>query len=258
MRSVSLVVALLAVAVLTASCSSAGQPSGGRSDPTPAPAPSATPSEPPSEPPSGPPDASPDGSPAAFEATVRRIDGDLRARMRFSHRPGCPVPLERLRLLTVSHVRFDGLPAVGELVVHEDHARALVRVFRELYDAGWPIRRMRLVDEYQGDDALSMADDNTSAYNCRRVAGTDRWSDHAYGLAVDLNPVENPYVTGASFVPAEGARFARIDRSARADVPRGVIRDDDVVVRAFARIGWEWGGHWSSSKDYQHFSATGR
>jgi hypothetical protein len=178
--------------------------------------------------------------------------------MRFSHRAACPVPLERLRHLTVSHVRFDGTTTTGELVVHADQAEAVMGVFRELYDAGWPIRRMRLVDEYEGDDARSMAADNTSAYNCRAVAGTDRWSEHAYGRAIDLNPVENPYVTGSSFVPAEGARFTRLDRSAGADVPRGVIRDDDVVVRAFARIGWGWGGHWSSSKDYQHFSATGR
>ena len=178
--------------------------------------------------------------------------------MRFSHRAACPVPLDRLRHLTVSHVRFDGTTATGELVVHADHAEAVVGVFEELYDAGWPIRRMRLVDDYQGDDGLSMAADNTSAYNCRRVAGTDRWSDHASGLAIDLNPVENPYVTGSSFVPAEGARFTRLDRSAGADVPPGVIHDGDVVVRAFARIGWEWGGHWSSAKDYQHFSASGR
>ncbi len=178
--------------------------------------------------------------------------------MRFSHRAACPVPLGRLRHLTVSHVRFDGTTTTGELVVHADQAEAVMGVFRELYDAGWPVRRMRLVDEYKGDDTRSMAADNTSAYNCRAVAGTDRWSEHAYGRAIDLNPVENPYVTGSSFVPAEGARFTRLDRSAGADVPRGVIRDDDVVVRAFARIGWGWGGHWSSSKDYQHFSATGR
>jgi hypothetical protein len=261
MRAIRTVAAVTGV-LLAAACSAggAGPPDGpDASGPS---ATSAVPSVPPSASPSNDPtvEPSPDRTPEAneFTGTVRRIDGDLRERMRFSHRAGCPVPLARLRYLTVSHVRFDGTTATGELVVHEDHARALVGVFRTLYDAEWPIRRMRLVDDYEGDDDRSMAADNTSAYNCRPVAGTDRWSNHASGLAIDLNPVENPYVTGSSFVPAEGAPFVRIDRSAGADVPPGVIRDDDVVVRAFARIGWEWGGHWSSAKDYQHFSATGR
>jgi poly-gamma-glutamate synthesis protein (capsule biosynthesis protein) len=258
MRSGRLAAALLAT-LLTAACSAGGtvpddppaasEPPVTSAVPTPGPT---GPTRPTDE------EHSTEPAPAGFTATVRRIGPELRARMRFSHRSGCPVPLARLRHLTVSHVRFDGTTGTGELVVHEDHAEALVSVFRTLYDAGWPIRRMRLVDAYRGDDALSMAADNTSAYNCRRVAGTDRWSDHASGLAIDLNPVENPYVTGSSFVPEEGARFVRLDRSAGADVPRGVIRDGDVVVRAFARIGWAWGGHWSSAKDYQHFSATGR
>jgi hypothetical protein len=130
-------------------------------------------------------------------------------------------------------------------------------VFDRLYDAGWPIRRMRLVDDYQGDDDRSMAADNTSGYNCRRVAGTTAWSDHAYGAAIDINPLQNPYVTASSTSPPAGWRFVAIDRSARAPRHLGVIRTGDVVVRAFARIGWEWGGDWSASKDYQHFSASG-
>ena len=258
---------LVAVALVTAACSEGTSGDGPQTGQSPAAsaAPSDEPSDEPSEGMSGEPSGEPSGgsgpSPSRqeeFTGTISRIDAGLRARMRFSHRADCPVPLERLRHLTVSHVRFDGTTATGELIVHEDHAEAVVSVFRELYDARWPIRRMRLVDEYRGDDDLSMAADNTSAYNCRAVAGTERWSEHAYGRAIDLNPVENPYVTGSSFVPAEGARFARIDRSRGADVPAGVIRDGDVVVRAFARIGWGWGGHWSSAKDYQHFSASSR
>jgi predicted small secreted protein len=257
MRSAELVVALLAVALVTTACSTSGSTGDDRSEAT-TPAASAVPSD---ETPSGDP-GKPSGEPQPsapeFTGTVRRIGARLETRMRFSHRAACPVPLQRLRHMTVTHVRFDGTTTTGELVVHEDHAATVVSVFRELYDARWPIRRMRLVDDYRGDDELSMAADNTSAYNCRPVAGTDRWSEHAYGRAIDLNPVENPYVTGSSFVPAEGARFARIDRSRGADVPPGVIRDGDLVVRAFARIGWGWGGHWSSAKDYQHFSATSR
>jgi len=175
----------------------------------------------------------------------------------FSHRRGCPVELRDLRYLQMSFVRFDGSPAVGEMIVHRDSADAVVRVFRRLYSARWPIARMRLIDEYRGDDVLSMAANNTSGYNCRRVAGTDRWSNHAYGRAIDINPVQNPYVVGSSVAPPKGRRFASIDRGAGASVPRGAVRSDDVVVSAFADIGWEWGGDWVNSKDYQHFSAPG-
>jgi len=195
---------------------------------------------------------------AAYQASVRRIGPELRQRLRFSHRPGCPVPLSDLRLVTLAYVGFDGATRTGELVVHEDHARGITEVFESLYDARWPIAKMRLVDDYRADDDASMAANNTSAYNCRRVAGSARWSEHAYGGAIDVNPVQNPYVTDGPVVPPDGQRFAAIDRTRGAPAPRGVIRAGDVVVRAFARIGWEWGGDWSSKKDYQHFSASGR
>jgi poly-gamma-glutamate synthesis protein (capsule biosynthesis protein) len=117
---------------------------------------------------------------------------------------------------------------------------------------------MRLVDAYRGDDERSMAANNTSGYNCRRVAGRDALSAHAYGAAVDINPVQNPYLTASSVHPRAAARFTTIDRSDDARVPRGAIRDGDVVVRAFARIGWDWGGYWSTAKDYQHFTALTR
>ena len=112
--------------------------------------------------------------------------------------------------------------------------------------------------EYRGDDDRSMAANNTSGYNCRRVAGSSSWSDHAYGTAIDINPVQNPYLRGSSVMPRNGLQFATVDRSAAARAPAGVIRTDDVVVRAFAEIGWSWGGDWASSKDYQHFAAPGQ
>ena len=214
-------------------------------DPTPSPAPSTSPS---ADTPAAPP----------FAGTVRPIGSALRARMQFSHRPGCPVDQADLRYLRLSFVKFDGSVGTGEMIVHESYADAVVQVFRRLYTSGWPIRRMRLVDDYRGDDALSLAANNTSGYNCRTVAGGDGWSEHAYGRAIDINPVQNPYVQGSSVAPPAGRRYTSIDRSPGAAVPRGVIRSDDVVVSAFARIGWEWGGEWINSKDYQHFSATGR
>ncbi len=193
-----------------------------------------------------------------FAARSTPITPALERRMRWSHRAGCPVPLGDLRHLRVSFVGFDGAARTGELVVHRDVADDVVSVFRTLYAARWPIARMRLVDAYRGDDDLSMAANNTSAYNCRRVAGSTSWSEHAFGRAIDVNPVQNPYVQPGSVDPDEGRRYADLDRSAGARVPQGVVRAGDVVVRAFAEIGWEWGGHWTSSKDYQHFSLSGR
>ena len=191
----------------------------------------------------------------AYSWSVRRIGPALRDRMRFSHHPGCPVPLTDLRHLRMRYVGFDGKAHTGELAIHRDYARRVATVFRRLYDARWPIRRMRLVDDYEGDDGRSMAADNTSGFNCRKVAGSRAWSAHAYGAAVDINPVQNPDLTGPSVAPRAGRRFAAVDRTGTALPAPGVITADGPVVRAFARIGWEWGGAWTSGQDYQHFSA---
>jgi poly-gamma-glutamate synthesis protein (capsule biosynthesis protein) len=155
----------------------------------------------------------------------------------------------------VVRLGFDGRAHRGELVVHAEHAADVAAVFGRLYAARWPVARMRPVEAY-GDDDRSMAANNTSGFSCRTVAGTDRWSDHAYGAAIDLDPVQNPDLTVGAARPPAGARFAQVDRSPGARAAPGVIRADDVVVRAFAAIGWEWGGDWSPP-DYQHFAAAG-
>ena len=193
-----------------------------------------------------------------YRSSIERIDAELARRMEPSHDGSCPVALEALRYLRMSFVDFDGTARLGEMVVHADVARDVVAVFAELYAQRFPIRRMRLVDEYDGDDDRSMAADNTSAYNCRRVAGTDRWSEHAYGRAIDVNPVQNPYVRDGSVAPPSGRPFADVDRSPGASPPPGVVHAGSPVVRAFRAIGWSWGGSWTSSKDYQHFSLSGR
>jgi poly-gamma-glutamate synthesis protein (capsule biosynthesis protein) len=193
--------------------------------------------------------------PAAFSARVERIDAATRARMTgVSWHRGCPVGFGELRLLTVSHWGFDGGVHRGRLVVNRDTAAAMLRVMRTLFQLHYQIRQMRLVDAYGADDHRSMAADNTSAFNCRFVAGSGGvWSQHAYGRAIDVNPIENPYVTGSGYVsPPAGAPFA--DRSSRAP---GLIHGGGAVVDAFAAVGWKWGGNWPWPRDYQHFSATG-
>lgn len=199
------------------------------------------------------PETAPTPAPPRFRGAITLIDPETRARMTSSWRPGCPVPLEQLRLLTVSHWGFDRAVHQGELVVHRDQARAVLRVLRRLFRARFPIERMRLVDEYGGDDERSMAANNTSAFNCRAVPGSGSWSEHAYGRAIDINPLQNPEVLGGKVSPAAGAEY--VDRSRTAP---GMIQAGDVVVRAFASAGWGWGGYWHSLQDYQHFSSTGR
>lgn len=186
-----------------------------------------------------------------FQSSVRPIDDALAARMVHSWRPGCPVPLSRLRYVTVSYVGFRGTARTGELVVHRAHAQSMVSVFERLYELRFPIRRMRLVDEYGGDDDASMAANNTSAFNCRYKGSGTTWSEHAYGKALDVNPVQNPYVYRGTADPAAGQRY--VDRSPlRAGMVTRAVR------RTFATHGWEWGGDWRAVKDYQHFSANGR
>ena len=188
-----------------------------------------------------------------FTGSVSRIDRDTRRLMVGSswHR-GCPIPIRSLRLVQVTYRGFDGRPQHGRLAVHRRWADEILVVFRRLYREGFPIRRVRLVDRFDADDRESMRHDNTSAFNCRYVAGTTTWSQHAFGRAIDINPVENPYVDGSHVSPRRGRRY--LDRS---DVRPGMIVRGDVVLRVFRRIGWGWGGDWSSAKDYQHFSSNG-
>ena len=191
---------------------------------------------------------------SAFRGQIARIDAAQAKRMTgVSWRPGCPVALRDLRLLTLSHWGFDGRARTGRLIVHREVARKLVRVFRDLYAARFPIRRLVPVDAYGGSDFRSIEADNTSAFNCRYVEGTTRWSNHAYGTAIDVNPIENPYVSGGR--TSHRASRPYLDRSRRRP---GVAYESGALVRAFDRIGWGWGGRWTSVKDYQHFSANGR
>lgn len=196
--------------------------------------------------------AAPSGGPAGFTATVAVIDDATAARMSSSWRAGCPVPLSDLRYLTLTYRGFDGTDHTGELVVAASVTDAVVATFRQLYADGYPIASMRLVDDFGGDDDASMAANNTSAFNCRPVTGGGGFSEHSYGTAIDVNPVQNPYVSGSSVLPPAGQAYADRPQSP------GVIHDGDAVVTAFATHGFTWGGDWHSPIDYQHFSLSGR
>ncbi|MFK3985096.1 M15 family metallopeptidase [Micromonospora sp. NPDC050397] len=188
--------------------------------------------------------------PSGFVATVSPATP---ADVAKSWRPGCPVGPDQLDLLTLSYRGFDGQPHIGTIVVRRTVTDDVISVFTALYDARFPIRRMTPVDHYDGDDDRSMADDNTSGFNCRDAVtdGPSGWSAHAYGEAIDVNPVENPYLVDGRVLPPAGAAYA--DR--KVDHP-GLAVPDGVLVKAFASVGWQWGGTWRSP-DYQHFSRDG-
>jgi D-alanyl-D-alanine carboxypeptidase len=185
-----------------------------------------------------------------FEYSVSRVTS---SNLPYSWRAGCPVGPARLRRVRLLHWGFDRRPHRGTIDVHVSVAGDVVRIFRRLYAERFPIRRMRSVDVYGANDDRSMAADNTSAFNCRFVAGTRRWSMHAYGQAIDVNPVENPYISGAGVQPPAGRAYLN-----RSRVRPGMAVERGSLVRAFDAAGWKWGGRWAGTRDYQHFSTTGR
>ncbi|PID58226.1 hypothetical protein CSB45_03930 [candidate division KSB3 bacterium] len=181
---------------------------------------------------------------------VTEIPQELKAVMqKFSWRPGCPVPLEDLVHLSVLHWGYDDQIHQGELIVHRQLAGEILMIFKELLAATFPLEKIRLIDAYQGDDDLSMADNNSSAFNCRLSTGSrKKFSKHSYGLALDINPLVNPYVRKGTVLPPAGRSF--LDRE---QAIKGMIRKGDPCHRAFIKRGWSWGGAWKNSKDYQHF-----
>ncbi len=187
-----------------------------------------------------------------FEGSVESISDSLAEEMSgVSWHPGCPVRIADLRVITMSHWGLDGAVHRGELVVHQDVATDILAVFSQLFDAHFPIRRMERIDVYAGDDDASMAANNTAAFNCREITGGETLSVHSWGKAIDINPLENPYVRDEIVLPPAGAAF--VDRE---DVRPGMILDGDVVVKSFATIGFIWGGNWDRLKDYQHFESA--
>ena len=177
------------------------------------------------------------------------IPPEVEARMRgVSYPAHATIPLEDLRYLRLSFVDFDGQSQVGELVCNKRIADDLVDIFRELYKARYPIRSIRLIDDFDGKDDASMAADNTSCFNYRPKSGGRSLSKHALGLAVDVNPLENPYVRGRTVLPADAEPY--VDRGQT--FPHKIDKND-LCYRLFRQHGFTWGGSWGPLKDYQHF-----
>jgi hypothetical protein len=185
-----------------------------------------------------------------FHATVRAVPASVLARSSWTK--GCPVDAADLRYLTVSFRGFDGRAHTGELLVNARATDDLVTVFRRLFAADFPIERMRISSLAELNAPPTGDGNTTEAFACRPVRGHTAWSQHAYGLAVDVNPFQNPYHKGQVVLPELATAY--LDR---AEARPGMVRPGGPAVRAFAAIGWKWGGDYRSLKDYMHFSATG-
>ena len=182
------------------------------------------------------------------EELKERING-------LSYKKDCTVPYEELRYLAVHYYDFDDKEQIGEIVCNKAIAQDLIEIFHELYTEKYQIDKIRLVDEYDADDDRSCADNNTSCFNYRTVPGKTKLSNHARGLAIDINPFQNPYITypdGKEHISPEGSE-AYADRSKKLS---HMIDEKDLCYQLFAAHGFTWGGHWKSVKDYQHFEKS--
>lgn len=172
-----------------------------------------------------------------------------------SYKEDCTIPYEDLRYLSLLYCDFDGNTQKGEIICNKAIAEDLIEIFYELYQNDYQIDKIKLIDEYNADDDLSCLDNNTSCFNYRTVAGSTKLSNHAKGLAIDINPFQNPYITYPNGVerisPAGSEQYA--DRSSGLD---HIITEDDLCYKLFIEHGFTWGGHWKSLKDYQHFEKS--
>jgi len=181
--------------------------------------------------------------------TINEIDEVIYNRINnMSYKENAHITLDDLRYLELTYWGFDDQRHYGELIVNQLVADEVIEIFKELYDNHYPIEKMTLVDDYDADDLKSMAANNTSAFNYRKVAGTNKLSNHSFGLALDINPLQNPYISNNYVSPEGGNEY--LDREI---YQMGMINKEDICYQAFTSRGWEWGGDWKSIKDYQHF-----
>jgi len=194
---------------------------------------------------------------ADYQAKISPITAAVKQRMikGNSWRKGCPVSLQNLRYLQLIYKDFNGNRKMGELIVHKDVASEVKQIFAELYVIGYPIRKMKLVSDYKGSDWQSIEADNTSAFNCRKATGSKKWSKHSYGKAIDLNSIENPYISRSGHISHKASQqYRKRAHKEHSAEDKAVLLKNDKAVRIFKKYGWKWGGDWSGVKDYQHFS----
>ncbi len=192
-----------------------------------------------------------------YHAAIIPVDNTIKQRMLKGHswHEGCPVHYKNLRYLTMTYIDFTGKERTGEMIVHKAVAKDVTAIFAKLYALKYPIRQMRLVSDFGGSDWKSIDADNTSAFNCRNATGSKKWSKHSYGRAIDLNPLENPYISHSGHIAHKASqKFRKRQHQHHSAADRAVLLQDDPAVQVFKAHGWTWGGDWKGVKDYQHFS----
>jgi len=195
---------------------------------------------------------------AEYQSNISEITNDIKERMvqGNSWQKGCPVALSDLRYLTMDYLNFNGQYQQGEMIVHADVADEVVEIFEHLYTMNYAIHKMELVSNYGGNDWQSIEADNTSAFNCRPVTGKKKkWSKHAYGKAIDINPIANPYISRSGHISHKASEQYRNRK--HKDIynlsDRALLMANDPATELFKSYGWKWGGDWNTIKDYQHF-----
>jgi len=194
---------------------------------------------------------------ADYSYSISKITLQVKQRMikGNSWRKGCPVGLNDLRYLRIGYLDFNGQNKVGELIVHKDVSVEVIKIFEALYEMNYPIRKIRLVSDYKANDWQSIEADNTSAFNCRNATGSKKWSKHSYGKAIDINSIENPYISRSGRIShKESLQYRKRVHKKSTSADRAVLLKNDKATKIFKKYGWKWGGDWSGVKDYQHFS----
>lgn len=194
---------------------------------------------------------------AQFNYNISKITPIIQDRMlkANSWRETCPVHLVDLRYINVNHLNFKGKTVSGEIIVHKEIADEVVNIFADLYAINYPIQQMSLVSDFKANDWQSIEAGNTSAFNCRPITGNKKkWSKHAYGKAIDINPIENPYVSRKGYISHKASlKYKKRVHKVNTYADRAVLLKNDKATKVFKKYGWKWGGDWNTIKDYQHF-----
>jgi hypothetical protein len=189
-------------------------------------------------------------------SNIKEIDENYAKKMKaISFHEGCPVSLVDLRIVNIKHLGFDDNIYFGDLIVHKDVAIEVSLIFEELFEIKYPIKQIAPIEKYNADDFESIEANNTSAFNCRMAEGNNKYSKHAYGKAIDINPIENPYIypNGTSSHKKSKEFIKREDKSDNTAQNKAMLLPFSKAVLIFKKYGWKWGGDWKVTKDYQHF-----
>ena len=188
-------------------------------------------------------------------SNIRLIDENYAKQMEgIAYQKECPVSLDDLRIVNVKYLGFDDKEHFGDIVVHKDISLEVSQIFEELLAINYPIRKIFPIEKYNGDDFESIEDDNTSAFNCRKAEGSNKYSKHSYGKAIDINPLENPYVyKDGTTSHKDSVKYLIREETNDSIENKAVLISSSQAVQIFKKYGWKWGGDWKNTKDYQHF-----